>query len=403
MDINMGAGGESGTGQAEKGFAKIEVLLAATGGLSLSQVCVVTGLEPSTIQNWVKRGWVAHPVGKRYEEIHIARILIINALKDCLKLEHIAKLMVYLNGRAKDGSQAIIRESVLYNYLCEIMKRSGQKGDSSRGGIESVVDDVISDYDSPNTSDRIKLRKALTLMMFACVCTDVKRRTEAMMKQIINELNHPDNIAPQLKPVDIPPITPIDVQITAPAKPAASKSPKAARPAAPAVPQPAAVASPITTAPAEPDITPITLTPPAAVAPVSAPVIPVAPIAPAAVAAPVAPAVAAAEPDISQITMPIPEAITPAAPTAHRGASAPQPVTPIRITLDDPVDDEPTPHEITQTRKTISQALREWDISSVEKIIIDHDAEAGSNGQEEEKKEEPPKPVNRPWYIRKNK
>jgi len=46
----------SSTGQNDKGFARIAMLLEATGGLSLSQVCAVTSLEGSTIQNWVKRG-----------------------------------------------------------------------------------------------------------------------------------------------------------------------------------------------------------------------------------------------------------------------------------------------------------------------------------------------------------
>lgn len=315
--------------QGEKGFAKIEVLLEATGGLSLSQVCVVTGLEASTIQNWVKRGWVAHPIGKRYEEIHIARILIINALKDCIKLEHIAKLMIYLNGKAKDGSDAIIKESVLYNYLCEAMKRSGQMGDSSKGGVESVVESVIRDYKSPNPDDRIKLRKALTLMMFACVCTDVKRRTEAMMGQILKELGDPAFNTQKAKPAAVIAAKTIDVE-----KPKLKPQPAAPRPAAVA-------ATPVREKPA-------------------------------------------------QVAKP-----------------APQAVKPIRITLDDPIVDEAPSEDSAQARKTISQALREWDISSVEKIIIDHDEEARNNAEAEASamvdEAETKKPVNRPWYIRKNK
>ena len=50
-------------------------LIRATDGLTLSQVCTLSGLEPSTIQNWIKRGYVPHPVGKKYRERHLARIL----------------------------------------------------------------------------------------------------------------------------------------------------------------------------------------------------------------------------------------------------------------------------------------------------------------------------------------
>ena len=292
--------GVSGSDKNEKGFAKIEMLLEATGGLSLSQVCTVTGLEGSTIQNWVKRGWVENPVGKKYEEIHLARILIINALKECIKLEHITMLMSYVNGSAKDGSEAIIKESTLYNYLCEAMRLSGQNDDNSKGGVEAVVDNVIKDYKDPNPDSRIRIRKALTLMMFACVCTDVKRRTEMMMGQIIKELDEPRAPGSLTKP---PAQKPVAVAPSAPtAAPAAAIQPKAPSPATP----------------------------------------------------------------------------------------------PIRITLDEP---DETIEEPIETRKTVSQALREWDISSVEKIIIDHDEETRNNVQAEA---EDKKPVNRPWYVRKN-
>ena len=180
--------------QGAKGFSKIEMLLEATGGLSLSQVCAVTGLEGSTIQNWVKRGWVAHPKGKKYKEVHIARILIINALKDCIKLEHIALLMTFVNGTAEKKSDGIIRESELYNYLCTSLQLLGQANDQSRGGVESIVEIIIKDYSGPKPDSRARIRKALTIMIYACVCTDVKRRTEAMMTQVLYELENPESI-----------------------------------------------------------------------------------------------------------------------------------------------------------------------------------------------------------------
>jgi len=262
----------------EKAFTKIKMLLEATGGLSLSQVCSVTGLEGSTIQNWVKRGWVEHPRGKKYEEVHVARILIINALKECIKLEHIDLLMSYVNGKTQDGSEAIIKESTLYMYLCEALKQSGRTDDHSRGGVEAVVENVIRSYSDPNPNSRVRIRKALTLMIFACVCTDVKRRTEAMMGQILNELENPGPIATQPK-LELDP-----------------------------EPQPA---------PAKEYV----------------------------------------------------ESLT----------------------------------EAIETRKTVSQALREWDISSVEKIIIDHDEEARNNVHNVHPEEaEEVKPPSKPWYIRKS-
>jgi len=190
--------------QGEKGFSKIKMLLESTGGLSLSQVCTVTGLESSTIQNWVKRGWVAHPKGKKYKEVHIARILIINALKDCIKLEHISLLMTYVSQSAEGKKEGIISESELYNYLCSALQLLGKADDQSRGGVEAVVEIVIKDYVGPKPDSRIRIRKTLTIMIFACVCTDVKRRTETMMTQVLHELEHPEIIAAEAQIPQIP-------------------------------------------------------------------------------------------------------------------------------------------------------------------------------------------------------
>ena len=59
-------------------FSMILPLIAAAGGFTLSQVKAITGLEGSTIQNWVKRGWVSNPKGKKYDERQLPRILLIS-------------------------------------------------------------------------------------------------------------------------------------------------------------------------------------------------------------------------------------------------------------------------------------------------------------------------------------
>ena len=255
--------------QGDKAFSKIRTLLEATGGLSLSQVCAVTGLESSTIQNWVKRGWVAHPKGKKYQEIHISRILIINALKECIKLEHIALLMSYINGPSALKGEGIIKESELFNYLCGALSRMGKAQDNSRSGVESVVEAVTRSYIGPAPDSRVRIRKALALMIYACVCTDVKRRTEAMMGQILCDLENPEKVEAEVA----------EIAHSAEAEETAAEAEGAA-----------------------------------------------------------------------------------------------------------------------ETRKTVSQALREWDISSVERIIIDHNEE-GSSAQQQ--KEDMEKSVNRPWFSRK--
>ena len=45
------------------------------GGMVLSQVASVTGLEPYTVQNWVKRGFLSPPERKRYTLNQLCRII----------------------------------------------------------------------------------------------------------------------------------------------------------------------------------------------------------------------------------------------------------------------------------------------------------------------------------------
>ncbi|HPY86257.1 MAG TPA: DUF1836 domain-containing protein, partial [Ruminococcus flavefaciens] len=77
----------------ESAFSLISPVLEATGGLTLSQLSKLTGLEGSTIQNWIKRGWVSSTKGKKYSEKQVLRILLINMLRGAMKLESIANLM----------------------------------------------------------------------------------------------------------------------------------------------------------------------------------------------------------------------------------------------------------------------------------------------------------------------
>jgi DNA-binding transcriptional MerR regulator len=207
MDSSKGSfvsGTKSDADQDDKGFSRIAALLDTMGSITLSQVCTVTGIEATTIQNWIKRGWVANPVGKKYEERHIARILIINALKECFKLEQIASLMNYVNNKTKDSNEeSYIKESELYSFLRRSLQMLGQVDDLSRSGVEAIVDKVIALYESPNIDAHMRIRKALTVMIYACVCTDVKRGTEEMMRQILSEYEDASDPTEELKEASI--------------------------------------------------------------------------------------------------------------------------------------------------------------------------------------------------------
>ena len=103
------------------------------GGLTLSQVASLTGLEPYVIQNWVKRGFLAPPVKKLYTQRKFCRIAIINMLRNVLMIEKITDLLSYINGRLNDESDDILGDNELYLYFIECVSACGS---ADQEGIE---------------------------------------------------------------------------------------------------------------------------------------------------------------------------------------------------------------------------------------------------------------------------
>lgn len=168
-------------------FDIISPVLEATGGLTLSQLSKVTGLEGSTIQNWIKRGWVASTGGKKYSEKQVIRILLINMLRGAMRLENIAKLMTYINGDVEDTSDDIIADIVLYNILCRIIFTAEDNGAFETDAIKLLIDDEIRDC-AEEIRDEVKLRKAMYTMVMAYRSACLRNETETAMNVILDEM-----------------------------------------------------------------------------------------------------------------------------------------------------------------------------------------------------------------------
>ena len=161
-------------------------MLNATGGLTLSQVCAITSLEGSTIQNWIKRGLVAKPIEKKYYERQLARILLINALRDCMQLDRIKSLLKYLNGLVEDKSDDIIKETQLYDYLCEILGKTELQNGISRESVQRTVMETILGYVGPHEDSKNKLCTGLILMTIAYVSGRLKAEADFIYNELIN-------------------------------------------------------------------------------------------------------------------------------------------------------------------------------------------------------------------------
>ena len=169
--------------EGEKSFTELSALIRAADGLSLAQVCSLTGLEQSTIQNWIKRGFVPHPERKRYFERHLARILLIDAMRDCMLIERVGALMAYINGNADDTADDCIGEEALYELFYDTVREAcgccaapDQLGEIS----ERCVREQVSD---PVAAERII--PALTIMVGAHIAARYKNEADRLYDTII--------------------------------------------------------------------------------------------------------------------------------------------------------------------------------------------------------------------------
>ena len=152
------------------------------GGLTLSQVASVTGLEPYTIQNWVKRGFLSAPRNKRYDMEQVCRIININLLKGTLPLEQICRLMAYLNGDLTDESDDLVDDTMLYFLFVRLAARARYLGGDK--SWDDALAEVTADYVEPIPGAREKLIKVLKIMLTAWVAGRIKAEAEQMIAEL---------------------------------------------------------------------------------------------------------------------------------------------------------------------------------------------------------------------------
>ena len=170
---------------AENCYSLISPLLTVTKGLTLSQVTELTGLETSTIQNWVKRGWVKNPEGKRYGEEQVMRIILINMMRGSMQLEQIAFLMAYINGSVEDRADDILPDKDLFNVLCNIIYICEQSSALDMEHLDKIIENQI---DKTKINDAVsvkKLKTALRAMVLAFLSTQMRDMAQKAFMQLI--------------------------------------------------------------------------------------------------------------------------------------------------------------------------------------------------------------------------
>lgn len=158
--------------------------LFLAGGLVLSQVTQVTGLEPYIIQNWVRRGFLAPPKQRKYTRRQLSRILMINALKSTLSIEQICKLLSYINGALDDEGDDTIDDTELYGAFVLVAGSVQKHGLTSESEMNRLITDGLKDYKESIPGAKERIEQALRIMITAWRAAQLQTKAQSMMNAL---------------------------------------------------------------------------------------------------------------------------------------------------------------------------------------------------------------------------
>ena len=152
------------------------------GGMVLSQVSAITGLDGYMIQNWVKRGFLTKPERKHYSLRQLCRIININMLKGVLPLPDICNLLGYVNGQLDDETDDTIDDSVLYFMFVRLAARSKELYKAENR--DAVLDQELATYQEPVPGAKKRVKVVLQIMLTAWLAARMAQETQKMLSNL---------------------------------------------------------------------------------------------------------------------------------------------------------------------------------------------------------------------------
>ncbi len=166
------------------GLPFLKHLFLASDSVMLSTIRGISGIDTSTLQNWVKRGWVGNSANRHYNIEQVAHILIINMLRSCMQLDHIAFLLHYINGELDDTSDDIVSDTRLFDYICRMVDKMEAEEVCRLSDLPAIAELVISDYEEILPGAKKRLIKALEVIAVTYCATTLKEQTVKLLNDM---------------------------------------------------------------------------------------------------------------------------------------------------------------------------------------------------------------------------
>ncbi len=155
----------------------------AAGGITLSQVSIMTGLEPYIIQNWIKRKFLFSPIGRVYSREQFARIVIINMLRDTLQIDKICGLFEIIEGSIDTDKDDLIADEELYHRYVDMISEQ-EISPLVPSSVMIAAEQASLDFLENNPHSRKQLIKILQIMFYAHSAHNLRTRADEILSTI---------------------------------------------------------------------------------------------------------------------------------------------------------------------------------------------------------------------------
>ncbi len=163
----------------EKGSSKVLFDgIFATGGITLSQVSIMTGLEPYLIQNWVKRGFVAPPQKRVYGKEQFARVVIINMLREALQIERICTLV-----QAMSLGGNLIGDDALYHMYVDMLA-DHKINMMDPKSVSAAVESAANTLETADRGLKKQFARILQVMLYAHAASGLRESAEEILSTL---------------------------------------------------------------------------------------------------------------------------------------------------------------------------------------------------------------------------
>lgn len=168
----------------QKRKSRQEFGLSSNDIVSLANLCELTSLKSTSIQNWIKRDVKeligAPELGKKYSIEQTAMLLIVKDLKNIFDFERIRKFLTVVFNTLSDRSDDLINPIAFYEMYANVLDTFEAlptlPDQSLEASILKIIDSFANEYSNLTRAQWDPIRHVLVITVYAVIASHFQSR-----------------------------------------------------------------------------------------------------------------------------------------------------------------------------------------------------------------------------------